>query len=158
MRFFTLVGGPDAVRVVLRQEDLDRRCCIGAVATSIRQPLRRRRLTPKGLLAHYHNLPRRGYTNRTVDDVSTLCNPFGVEMRPALDYPGCAARPWAMECNRFAVKTAQRQSSSVGPVFQPSNIARSYRRAFATDRRFRVDRETRTVANALESPSKIRLV
>ena len=53
-----------------------------------------------------------------------LCNRFAVDAVPASLIPGCAARPWAMECNPFGIKSrcpfapTARENRRAGRVFE----------------------------------------
>ncbi len=55
-----------------------------------------------GLATRTISVPQRGYTKDVTRIADRLCNPCGVDVVIHAN-PGCAARPWALEYNGFAV-------------------------------------------------------
>ena len=66
----------------------------------------KRFFTPKGLHSTAQGRAAHPWDTRffAVSTPKGLYNPFGVEGVFLTVVPGCAARPWAVECNPFGVK------------------------------------------------------
>ncbi len=67
-----------------------------------------------GFTTRMISVPQRGYTKAVTRIADRLCNPCGVDDVIHAN-PGCAARPWALEYNGFAVSLSTSFAADYDP-------------------------------------------